>query len=63
MAIDSHKFLGELGTLFLEGVIKSNKTICLPLKSDRVSEPRAKAPLAITDEIRLPFIQLRSRPL
>ena len=62
MAIDSNKVLGELGTLFLEGVTKSNKTICLPFKSDRFSEHRAKAPLAIIDEIRLPFMQLISRP-
>ena len=60
IAIDSNEVLGELGTLFLEGVTLN--LFGLPFKIYRSSENREKGSLAITDEIRIPLMQLRSRP-
>ena len=50
-----HPVLGELRTLFLEGVTRSSKIIWSSVKINWDTNNRGKAPPPITSEIRIPF--------
>ena len=67
MAIVSNEVLGQLGTLFLEELTKSNTTKRIPLSTSIGAlinyDNCGKAPLVITNEIRIPFMKLRSKPI
>ena len=58
-----HPALEELRTLFLDGVTRSSKIIWSSVKINRGTNNCETAPPAITSEIRIPFKQLRSKPV
>ena len=61
IASSVHPVLGELRTLFLEGVTRSSKIIWCSVKINWGTNNRGKTPPAITSEIRISFKQLRSK--
>ena len=61
IASSMHPVLGELRTLFLEGVTRSSKIIWSSDKINWGTNNRERAPPAISSEIRILFKQLRSK--
>ena len=57
MVIVSSTHLGELRTIFLEGVTRSSKILWSSVKISWGTNNRGKAPPAITGEIPIPFKQ------
>ena len=58
-----HPVLEELRTLFLDGVTRSSQIIWSSVKINRGTNNCETAPPAFTSEIRIPFKQLRSKPV
>ena len=63
IASSMHPVLGELRTLFLEGVTVSSQIIWSSVKINWGTNNSGRAPRAITSEIRISSKQLRSKPV
>jgi len=63
IASSMHPVLGELRTIFLERVTRSSKIIWSSVKINWDTNNHGREPPAIITEIRIPFKQLRSKPV